>query len=442
MATICDQGATNRAAIGQLCSENIDNAQNYFLVNNKRIYVIFDVPHLLKNTRNAMLRCKIKFSEYKEADFNYVKTAFNLDQKRMFKTLSKLKNEYFKFQDSYIKMKVKIAARQLSSSVAAAIESFVAAQTMPAASLYTAEFAQNIDDLFDSLNSSSLKSRSNKKYACALFENSPHFSLWNSILEELLQWRLIDKRNNKDVTSQYSFINGWIITIQSIKELWKCLHDLGFNFISLRSLNQDPVENLFCIIRQHGITNTNPTCHQFIAALKTSILNNLVLPINNGNCEDDGCQPLDNLCTLLTTVQKDENNNCSSEENDIPLILKDTKIINNEDALLENSQALAYVAGYILKKIIIPQNCETCQHNLFSEKTENHIFLSFKEHDNITRLTYPSEYVMQLINNIHESIYEFLDEYGHTSLLADRFKFILKIPIDLFSYVHCTIASV
>lgn len=68
---------------------------------------------------------------------------------------------------------------------------------MPAVSLYTAEFVQKIDDLFDSLNSSCLKPRSNKKYVCALSENSPHFILWNSMLEELSQWRLIDKRNNE-----------------------------------------------------------------------------------------------------------------------------------------------------------------------------------------------------------------------------------------------------
>lgn len=56
---------------------------------------------------------------------------------------------------------------------------------------------------------------------------------------------MIDKHNGKDVRSQYSFIDWWIITIQSIKEQWKSLHDLGFNFLSLRSLNQNPVENLF-----------------------------------------------------------------------------------------------------------------------------------------------------------------------------------------------------
>ncbi|KYN13224.1 hypothetical protein ALC57_14588, partial [Trachymyrmex cornetzi] len=84
------------------------------------------------------------------------------------------------------------------------------------ASLYTAELVQKVNNLFDSLNSSCLKPRSNKKYACALSQNSPHFTLWKSMVEELSQWRLIDKRNGKDVTNQYSFIKGWITTIHSI----------------------------------------------------------------------------------------------------------------------------------------------------------------------------------------------------------------------------------
>lgn len=156
----------------------------------------------------------------------------------------------------------------------------------------------------------------------------------------------------------------------------------------MRSLNQDPVENLFCLIR-YGITNINPSCHQFIAALKTSVLNNFVLPINNGNCENNDCQLLNNLCTFLTTGHSDNNNNvdCSSEESDILLALKDIIITNNEDELLtENCQALAYVAGYILKKITISKNCETYQCSLFSESTEKHILFSFKEHDDIIQL--------------------------------------------------------
>jgi hypothetical protein len=38
------------------------------------------------------------------------------------------------------------------------------------------------------------------------------------------------------------------------------------------------VENLFGQVRQHGVCNTHPTCHQFVAALKTVIINNFSSP--------------------------------------------------------------------------------------------------------------------------------------------------------------------
>jgi hypothetical protein len=76
--------------------------------------------------------------------------------------------------------------------------------------------------------------------------------------------------------------------------LWDTLKDVdGFNYLNLRSFNQDPLENLFSSIRQHGAANTNSACHQFTAALKTVVVNSL--PSLKGvdrNCEEDNCTPL------------------------------------------------------------------------------------------------------------------------------------------------------
>ncbi len=59
-ATVCDQGPTNVSAIRELCQENKVKPTNYhFVVNGHTICTLFDVPHLLKNTRNAMLTCNI-----------------------------------------------------------------------------------------------------------------------------------------------------------------------------------------------------------------------------------------------------------------------------------------------------------------------------------------------------------------------------------------------
>ena len=68
--TICDHGATNKSAVTQLCAEaNQTNNQFYFLVNNEPVTVLFDIPHLLKNTRNALLTFTLEMSGGKFVKF-------------------------------------------------------------------------------------------------------------------------------------------------------------------------------------------------------------------------------------------------------------------------------------------------------------------------------------------------------------------------------------
>lgn len=237
-ATICDQGSTQKKAISELCAENTVNSTSYtFVVNNIEIVTIFDIPHLLKCTRNALLRCKIIFRPNKTAKFQYIQEVFNLDQTKNYKTLIKLHPRDFKFQDSFIKMKVSVAARQLSHSIASSIEAFTISGALPTESLETAEFAELIDNLFDSLNGYTKHAQDGKKYRCVLRNDSPHLELWSKLLPEITDWKLIDIKTEKDVTTQYQFIKGWIITIRSVIYLWKQLENLGFEYLNLRNLN-------------------------------------------------------------------------------------------------------------------------------------------------------------------------------------------------------------
>jgi hypothetical protein len=212
------------------------------------------VPHLLKNIRNALIDCGIEFSKQKVAKFEHIQAAVNLDQQtRTYRLLPKLENEYFNFKDSYVKIKVKVAAQQLSHTVAAAIETFADKGKLPIEAMHTAEFVSFIDSLFDSLNGSQLRPSEGKNLKCALSKDS----------------------KSGQLRTNFKFVEGWEITIRAIMHLWQNLK--GLQYLSLRNLNQDPVENLFCQGRQHGVCNTNPTCHQFVAALKTVIINNFIL---------------------------------------------------------------------------------------------------------------------------------------------------------------------
>jgi hypothetical protein len=78
------------------------------------------------------------------------------------------------------------------------------------------------------------------------------------------------------------------------------LKSAGFHYLETRSLNQDPLENTFGIIRLNCGSNNNPTVGQFADALKTSITNGLAYAgLRNANCERDDTELLDNLHSLL-----------------------------------------------------------------------------------------------------------------------------------------------
>jgi len=250
-------------------------------------------------------------------------------------------------------MKVNIAARQLSHSIASSVEAFTISKALPVESLKTAVFAKVIDNLFDSLNGWTKHAKDGKKYRCVLGNGSPHLESWSKMLAEIIDWKLIDLKTEKDVTTQYQFTKGWIITIRSIIYLWKQLENLGFEYLNLRNLNQDPLENLFCQIRQHGVSNSNPTCHQFIAALKTVVLNNLVLLVSKfANCEDENSKNLENFRCFL-----------NSDPENVPL--EETKLfknvetrtlewINFDELDVQNCFALSYVSDYLVKKLRLP----------------------------------------------------------------------------------------
>lgn len=76
-------------------------------------------------------------------------------------------------------------------------------------------------------------------------------------------------------------------------------------YLRNRSFDQDPLKNLFTILRQQGHGNTNPSCLQFAGALKASVLNNLASSKNPGsNCKENNSNHLNNMVDLLNTKEK------------------------------------------------------------------------------------------------------------------------------------------
>jgi hypothetical protein len=190
---ICDQGPTNMKVTNLLCSETVSNtpSMTHFVVDQSFIVNrMFDVGNLLKNTRNALVECDMEFELGKLAKWEHIYQLYQIDQQQ-FKILYKLRPEHFNFKDSYNKMKVCVAARQLSKQVSIGLGIYAlkddknpkSPNRLPAEAKHTAKFLELIDSLFDSFNSFSKTAEDGKALRCAVSDESPHENFWIEQME-------------------------------------------------------------------------------------------------------------------------------------------------------------------------------------------------------------------------------------------------------------------
>lgn len=231
------------------------------------------------------------------------------------------------------------------------------------------------------------------------------------------------------------FKEGWINNIQAFKELWSLCKGLGFKYLRTRAVNQDCLENLFGIIRQRGCGNTFSSCYQFIAALKTSVLNNLIGSFGSAhqNCENDNSNLLTNLEEFLSGSAMVENVNVDNENNEF---LKIPLTERTANSLLE-MQGLAYVSGYLIKKLKI-LDCNLCRQALLSDNVEpQHLHTNFKEFDTKKRLKYVIENLANYLAEIHDAMYLFLKMAGESSRVLQKIKIAIRKLIKFLNWFPC-----
>lgn len=274
----------------------------YFMHEGKKIFSMYDPPHLLKRTYslfrkyNVFLNMKIGEAETTmEAKFSDVRWAYEHDKPSpyVFRSLHKLKDHFFNPIMKYA-MKVNIPAQVMSRTVSAYLYSMIRngkinfrinfqfffikslfLGVMQQECIGTAEFLMQVDTLFDSFNGNT--NHSGKELKCNVHENSPHVEYWSKAFQMVKGWKFkrISKSGQLKESKPPSQI-GWLTSLNAIRGIWAYVHTEGFTVLRPRSLNQDPLENLFGCIRFGSGCNDNPSAFQFIGSLKAQILNNLI----------------------------------------------------------------------------------------------------------------------------------------------------------------------
>nr|XP_037875754.1 uncharacterized protein LOC119630429 isoform X2 [Bombyx mori] len=421
LSTICDQAPTNMGALSLLKEWN-NGGHNYFEFENKKIYIIYDIPHLLKSLRNNFLKQGfLKMGELKGQWSHLVEVE---ERNRNFLYLSKLKSTHV--QPKYrAKMKVKYAAQIFSQTVAAVLKLLATNVENVHRSdeiLQTALLIEKFNKLFDYTNGPSGHADVKKGIRENVSAKTDHLAVWTEYRKQLSTLTFFN--HNGVEAKNVKCVQGYIISLKSLRDIWLEVQDLGYKYLNLRQLNQDALENLFGLIRQHGQTNKHPTCSTFIAAMKTSIISGLTAPHSkNSNCEEDKKELMTDFHDLVFGFKDEDDqgqdinespSHVSTEnenEEDNPVLSipeeEEYKEIVCDLAKISN-QPVVYISGYLASVILKKNDCQVCRETLtVADPEENKIYDLIKLREwwqDKKCLTYPS---LQLCQTVHTAVTNF-----------------------------------
>lgn len=180
---------------------------------------------------------------------------------------------------------------------------------LPLSAETTIEIILFCDALFDSFNG-----KEGKEYSSIITPSSKHIVFWETAVNKLRKMDFVESVTHKRIRRNTKCLERWIWIIQSAQLLWNTLHKSGFSSLNLRFINQDPVENCFSQIRDHGHRNNNPLPYQFCASFKTLITTNFTSKHSiSSNCKEEYEGKSLSLAEVLKTA---ENIDVSEEHNE------------------------------------------------------------------------------------------------------------------------------
>ena len=268
-AVVSDMGAANKGmwkVVGvKVNHDNVKSSISHPFFPQQDLYFFADVPHILKNVRNCLLKNDIILPRAIVDEFGLPTNTVSI--KHIRKIIELQENSDFKIAPSlsakhvdpkqFEKMKVNVAAQLLSHSTASALRFAVHDKLLPADALTTAWFVDIVNNWFDAAN---VRSRRE-----ALYSKSG-----SKIRSLLLMMEIIPKLTFSSANRQYSWKpiqTGILVSTQSLLDLFASLVASGlYNYLMTSRLTQDALENLFSQIRGRG--NAHPTPVHFRHCLR------------------------------------------------------------------------------------------------------------------------------------------------------------------------------
>lgn len=412
LGVVSDQGPNFQKLVKN--NLNLTEENPCFYVDSKKLVYLFDVPHLLKSTRNNLFSYVFRSNEG-DTNKKYIETMYQYDKSKDYRLCPKLTDEHI-YPNSFQKMKVKYASQVLSHSTSVALNWFVDFKLVPPEARVTATFIDNMNRLFDILNSSHL----NNFHVFKGTEKQINFL--QKMITFFKNLKVINEKG-KDVTNIVKFTFGWKMTIKGVLELWEMLKEKEYSFLLTRHLNQDCLENFFGQIRNCSGNARNPTPIQFCRAFKKMFSLKYFNHEEGANCMEDISDVLLNLSSDI--LQFNAN---SFFEPKTPK--KSIKVFTNDYRKLETSEgnALIYVTGYLMKKALMSHSCDVCEKymNLNDlEEQESH-FIEMKAYEsqsqNFGGLIVPPKGMVEYVTALETKFVDKFNDFAYESGIGAKLK--------------------
>ncbi|KAL1443538.1 hypothetical protein MTO96_045970 [Rhipicephalus appendiculatus] len=241
----------------------------------------------------------------------------------------------------------------------------------------------------------------------ALWPNSRGAAALSNFLEYITKWE-------QHVVNGVGFISkstavGFRVTLSSVLSLLQYVtKELQFQYLMTAKLSQDPVENLFGIVRQSSGCNDHPTPEQFLITVNCLSFYSLARPVSGSSVEpvvltallDTGDAQLQQA-SLQETIEKhialgDLDSLDDADCQEPPFPIEHHSLVRKNS----NSRLVYHMAGYVAKKCVEKTGCDTCRTLLLVPASEGRAdtqsaFTSFCDKGG---LLYPSKELFEFIN--------------------------------------------
>ncbi|XP_029160751.1 uncharacterized protein LOC114932624 isoform X2 [Nylanderia fulva] len=326
---------------------------SFFLVNDEKIFYVFDVPRLIRATRNIFMNHELHFRD-KRASWKDIELLFRRDSQMRLPLVPKLSVAHLE-PNKYQKTETKYAVQIFSSSMAAGLSAHIASGEFPLKVIGTMELVYLFDQLFDILNSSTSIKTNTKDFSQAFTGSTDEMCFLQRTLDFLKSIRVIDASGTcvKSIKSFYR----WQITINAVIQLWNTLKERQIPFFRMSRVNQEGIECVFRSIRRQSGNRVKPTPILFTRAFKNLVSKHFLEHSSEDNSVANMRRMLKRIASS-TSLQAEQVQPVGSTQIALNVAATNYRDI---DLRLPEKSAFKRVCEFLLNECLRTHvNCNTC----------------------------------------------------------------------------------